>query len=233
MTENRTRRQVLQSVSSAGAVAVFGTTSASASRPTTRLIEVGIRYDIPDSDDYVKYHVDSRPPYSVDANRNELVLRSTKSSDLVARSTDNALIDERPQIKRPKATVKSTGSRTDTLPTVLSARMRIVEKVQLAEEQLLPSVTIHWDANEVTATVEGHGEIELAASEQTTVELDPETAAVKTSMIGDEVVPIEGVPKHMWGPERAYGTVAVEVTPIVEIADYGELAVSQNPPDNR
>lgn len=230
MTDNPSRRRILQAISTTGAVTLFGASRAAASSPGVRVVEAGIRYDTPDREDYVRYHVDSRPPYTVATNRNELIVLANASDSLAQEVAGRGLVDEQSIGRGARTPIGGSGKRVRTLPTGLSARMRVSEKLQLTEEHRLPTVTVHWNANGAAATVQGSGRIDLAAGEHRQVELDPETVTVKTATTTDDIVPVEGVPEHKWGPAREYGTVDVTATPVVELVDHGTLSVTEQAP---
>lgn len=231
MTDNPSRRQVLRGVSSAGALAVFGTAGASAAGdPSLRVVEAGIRYDVPDRDDLERYHVDSRPQYTVRANQNELQLTSRASEELASKLDGGAFVDEQSAGTGASTEIHGSNREVRELPTALSARMRVMEQITLESPIRLPTVTVHANANGAAATVESKGRIDLETGSRTTVELDPVSVSAKTAVTTDEVVPLEGVPEHLWGPTEEVGTAEIQATPVVELVDHGELTVTRRDP---
>lgn len=126
-----------------------------------------------------------------------------------------------------QSTVVNPGDRrVETLPTDLSTRMRPVEGVSLASPHRLPQVRIERNGK-VPQVVGPSGTIDLESGTDQQIELDPETVEVTTVRVTDEKVPIEGRPEHRWGPKREYDSVKVEATPVVEVADRGNLTVTR------
>lgn len=228
MTDTPSRRQILQSASAASAIALFGTSQASAaSSLTARLIEASIRYNVPDRSDYDRFHLDSRPPYTVDSDRRALVVSSGAPDLLEQQLSDDAVIDEQVTNGRTSNAVVERGARATSLPVSLTDRMRVSEVIHLPSPHDLPTVTVHWNADGAAATVQSRGRIELAPESAREITLDSETVEVRTATTTDTVPEKEGVPRERIGPRTEYGTAEVEATPVVEIVDHGELTVRE------
>jgi hypothetical protein len=213
-----------------GAIGVVGglSTAATADAPTVRMVETGLRFEVPTDDSFEFIHPDSRPPYTVNAGRGELLLLNTAS-----RANRRAIRDA-PELTNEQSVSTGTQVRADpgelgALPTRLSARMRAKTAVQLIDHLRTPTVTARPTGDGMVLTAEGRGRVSLPVGERTTVELDPVTATIRTSQVVGRADVADDVPEFMIGLEREYGSREVEVRPVVEAINHGKLPVAQQP----
>lgn len=233
MSETPTRRQILQSISTTGAVAMLGTAAGAAPGPSVRLVEAGLRYDVPERSDYERTHTDSRPPYTVDAAENRLLVLPRAAKSVEQQLDADGVVDERVAGAADRVHVVEPDARTGSLPVSLTGRKRIMDVVHLADDHRLPTVTLHWNANGTAATVQSEGRVELAAGESKTIELEPETVDVRTVTKLDERRESDHVPDDRLSLKTERGTATVDATPIVEVVDHGTLALErmEKPPE--
>lgn len=225
--EHTTRREALKTVSAIGMVGGLSAT-ATADAPTVRVVETGLRYEVPTGDSFDLIRPDSRPPYTVNAERGELLLLNTASR------ADRKAIGSAPELTNEQSVPTGTRVRVDpgelgALPTELSARMRAKEAVQLADHLRTPTVTARPTGDGVVLTAEGRGRVSLPVGERMTIELDPVTVTVRTSRVVGRADVDDDVPEFMVGFEREYGSREVDVRPVVEAINHGKLAVAQQP----
>lgn len=230
MTNTPTRRQLLKATAASSAAGTVLSTAASAASSTTvRTIEAGIYYDLDVGDNFVQMHLDSRPAYTVDAKRNDLVYPERVPASMTAAvSQAGALFAENPVRSGSAAEVGPTNRLVRTLPTKLSTRKRPMEGVKLASKRRLPEASIKRTGTAPRLVVPSETTIDLSPGTDREVRLSPQTVEVQTVRVTDEVVPVEGVPEHRWGPKREYDSVEVEATPVVSVTDRGELALRRH-----
>lgn len=177
MTQETTRRDVLKIAGTASAVSGLALTATAKEGERVRVVEAGLRFEVPSNDDYDLVLPDSRPPYTVDeAERKLLVLNTVSPADASRIQESGDLLDERSAIAADEVTVGPQDSRLKTLPTDLSSRMRMTRAVQLDSPVRAPTVTLHANANAPALNVESEGVFELGVGERTEVRLDPITA---------------------------------------------------------
>lgn len=227
MTEKTTRRDILKIAGTASAVSGLAITSTANEGERVRVVEAGIRYEIPSNNDYDIVNPDSRPPYTVDKEDRKLIVLNNAASSTSSRIKEaSALVDEQ---SAGSADEVSVGPRNETiraLPTDLSSRMRAKRAVQLDSPLRAPTVTLRMNANAPTLNVESKGTVELPVGERTEVRLNPITAEARTTHVVGEAS-IEGVPDFMQGLKREQDSVEIEATPVVEAVNHGELVVEQ------
>lgn len=225
MNENISRRHVLKTVSTTGALSVFAAASASGAELTARIIETGIHYEVPDGHGYDGAHVDSRPPYTVDAANGRLLVAEGEIDDL-RQSLESATgyVGDDAGTGSSTSPVRGAGQRVSGLPTSLTTRMRVQEMITLVSDHELPTVTVDWDADGAAVTTDSAGRVDLSTGDRTSVALDPETVEAQTVRRVDPVGESD-VPEHMRAKQREFGSVEIEATPVVEAVDHGELTV--------
>lgn len=231
MTQETTRRDVLKIAGTASAVSGLALTTTAKESERVRVVEAGLRFEVPSNDDYDFVLPDSRPPYTVDEVERKLLVMNTASPGDASRIQESEdLLDERSATAADEVTVGPQDGRLKTLPTDLSSRMRVTKAVQLDSAVRAPTVTLHANANAPALNVEGKGAVELGVGDRTEVRLDPITAQARTSQVVGKAS-IEGVPEHMEGLKRERDSVEIEATPVVETVNHGELVVEkQSPP---
>jgi hypothetical protein len=228
MNETPTRREVLRATAATGAVATtIGSRAGATTTPTVRTVEAGLYYDLEIEDDYSWSRLDSRSPFTVDDRRKQLVI-ADRASESLERDIVNAgaLFDEQPVQKGQSTDAAPDSETVETLPTEVSTRMRPMEGVSLSSAHRLPQIRIERDGA-VPRLVSPSGTTELESGADREVRLEPQTVEVTTVRITDEKVPIEGRPEHRWGPKREYDSVEVEATPVIEVADHGDLTITR------
>lgn len=236
MSENPTRRDVLKTAAVIGAIGSFAVQTAAGKTPTARIVEAGIRYEVPESeapsgDEELQFVLpDSRPSYTVDEDREAFVLSKDAPDSLfqsIRRS--GSLLDERTGEAADAVNVAPADGHVGVLPTELSARMRPKEALSLDARHRVPNVSLQWNSNAPAVAIESEGTLDLSPNSQRTVRLDPETVEATTVRRTDETVEVEGMPDHRQGPKRVFDSVTVEVTPVVEVVDHGELTLVRHP----
>lgn len=212
------------------AIGVLGGLSATATAdaPTVRVVETGLRYEVSTDERFELIRPDSRPPYTVNTKRGELMLLNTASR------ADRRAIGNAPELLNEQSVSTGTQVRVDpgvigAIPTDLSARMRTKTAIQLADRIPTPTVTARSTGDGVVLSAEGRGQVPLPIGERTTVELNSVNVGVRTSeVVGPNDVD-DDVPEFMVGLEREYGSREVDVRPVIEATNHGNLSVVQQP----
>jgi hypothetical protein len=228
MSETPTRREVLKATAVTGtAGTIIARRAGATSAPTVRTVEAGLYYDLEIEDNYSWSRLDSRPQFTIDDRRKELVLANRTSKSRESNIIDaGALFDEQPVQKSQSATVGPSNRQVETLPTELSTRMRPMEGVSLSSAHRLPQIRTERNG-ETPRIMLPSGTVELESGTNQEIQLDTQTVEVTTVRVTDEKVPIEGRPEHRWGPKREYDSVEVEATPVVKVVDHGNLTVTR------
>lgn len=230
INENVNRRTVLKSVTAAGLAATTVPGSAGASEATVRVVETGIYYDLSEGEDINVSQLDSRPRYTVDHRRGDLVFGDDVSQTRVEKTArKGALINEQPVGREQAAMARDSQRTVRTAPVDVSTRMRAKKGVVLASKHDLPQVVVQRNGSNPKLVVPTEGTFDLEPGTDREIQLSPETLEVETVRVVEESVPVEGRPKHRWGPKREYGSRAVDATPVVHVVDHGELGVRQEP----
>lgn len=223
MNGQKSRRQLLRTVASSSAIVTLGASEVAA-KLSVRLVEAGVKYEVPERSDYDGIHIDSRPPYTVDHDNNNLVI--SESSD-VLQEDQSALIDESEAKEMSSVEIGGSGKQVKAIPVSLSSRLRVMNAISLTSKHQLPTVTLHWNGESVTANIQSKGEIELSPGATKQVSLEEENVEARTIRVTDEIAEIEGIPERALGPKREFGSVDVNVTPVIKMVDYGELTVDR------
>lgn len=213
MSDDPTRRRLLRSAALAGSVAAVGPTVAGDDGRSVRLVEAGIRYDVPDGEEYDRVHVDARPQYTVRPRARELV-----ASDPAALETDGSIASGR-------TTIDGAGEPVRLLPTALTSRKRVRAGVALAEDHRLPEVVLEPDAAETTVDVPSGDRFDLPKGSAREIALPSETVAVRTRAASDERATVRSAPAWHAGRVQEEGAATVEAVPVVAITDHGDLSV--------
>lgn len=233
MIQETTRRDLLKIAGTASAMSGLALTSTAAEGDRVRVIEAGLRFEVPDNDDYDLVLPDSRPPYTIDQNERKLVILNTASpADASQIQETRDLLDERSAGAADEVTVGPRDGQLKALPTELSSRMRAKEAVHLDSPMQAPTVTLRASGNVPTLNVESEDTVELEVGDRTKIHLDPVTAEARTSHVVGEAS-IEGVPEYMQGLKRERDSVEIEATPIVEAVNHGELVVDEQSPPRK
>lgn len=226
MSDTPTRRQVLKATAATGAVGIVASQANAAPTQTIRTIEAGLRYDLDIQDNFSWVRLDSRPQFTINDRRKELVFANRVSQARVSEVRESGTLFAEQPVQAGQSTPVSPGdNQVRTLPTDLSARMRPMEGVSLSSPHRLPRVDIHQSGTAPRVVIPSETTVDLKPGTNREIRLDPRTVEVTTVTITDEKVPIEGRPEHRWGPRREYDSVEVEATPIVEVVDHGELTL--------
>jgi hypothetical protein len=228
MSENITRRDLLKMAATTGAVSTIATVGTATSGPSARIAEVGLRFDIPDENEYHGVLLDSRPPFTVDDDRDEFVL-AEHVDPTYASAIEHAgfLVDEHPTKSGESVLVGPDDGFAGALPTELSARMRPKRALSLASDNRVPTVTLHRTGTDLHLSVESNGTMPLEPQTEREVRLEPKTVDAQIVHRSESNADIPGRPAHRIGPSRTFESVEVEVTPVVEIVDHGELSVTR------
>lgn len=227
MTDKTTRRDVLKAAGTASAMSGFALTATASESQRIRVVEAGIRFDVPPNDDYDGVHIDSRPPYTVNSKERKFVLLNNASPSTTSQIRDStSLFDERTVDSGDEVSVGPQDGTLSALPTELSSRMRVMRAVGLVSPIRAPTVMIHQNANAPVLNVESEGVVELPVGERTEVRLDPVAAEARTTHVVGKVS-IEGTPEFMEGLKREQDSVEIEATPVVEAINHGELVLER------
>lgn len=230
INENVNRRTVLKSVTAAGLATTAVPGSVGASEATVRVVETGIYYDFGGDEDVSVSKLDSRPRYTVDHRRGDLVFGDDVSQTRVAKTTrKGALINEQPVDREQAAAARDSQRTVRTAPIGLSTRMRANKGVSLASGHDLPQVIVQRKGSNPKLVIPREGTFDLEPETDREIRLPTETLEVETVRVVEEAVPVEGRPKHRWGPKREYGSRTVDATPVVHVVDHGEIGVRQEP----
>ena len=234
MTDNTSdqinRRTVLKSAAAAGLTTAVVSGRVSASRPTVRTIETGIYYDLNVGEDVGISQLDSRPRFTVDHRQRDLVFGDDVSQTRVGRATQKgAFINEQPVGQGQAAAARDSERTVRTVPIEVSSRMRAKKGVTLASDHVLPRVIVQRKGANPKLVVPTEGAFALESGTNREIRLPTETLEAQTARVVEEAVPVEGRPKHRWGPKREYGSTAIDATPVVHVVDHGEVGVRQEP----
>lgn len=220
------RRDVLKAASTASIASTTGYLNPSSeSKATTRLLEAGLRYELDDDADYHRIHVDSRPLYMLDRSAGSLALRRP-IPDEVARAFGNhaELVRFDGDLPRPASAAGTDPDEVRGIVTKLGARKRPAETVLLTEPHTTPGVEFTPEGSTFVVNADGRtAELEPGASGQ--FRLEPRTVSAK--VIEGFRTPDEDAPDHRLGKVAVYGTKQVEVEPVLELQNLGELSVAQ------
>lgn len=221
------RRTVLKTVGAAGVVGGMGSVvTAESGGDPTRLIEVGVRYDVPEDDSYETVRPDSRPPYTVDRQRNSLIVLDTASPSTRRDIREKPEVVAEQPVQTGTRVNASPGRReTTTLPLELSRRMRVKQAVQLTEPVKEPNVVVLPSESRAAITVQGHGSEELSSGERREISLDRQSVSIRTSsVVGEASI---DAPEWQRGLERTYGETEVEARPVVVARNHGRIVTEE------
>lgn len=229
MSETPTRRCLLEKITTAGVAATLAPRTVQGKAPTVRTVEAGIRYDLDIQGDYSMSHLDSRPLFTIDSGRGEVVLAERIPNSREATILEaGSFFDEQP-VERKQSVPISPGDReVRKIPTGLSTRMRPTQAVNLMGEHRLPEVLLKSTGSGPRVVLPSGETTTSKAGMNQQIRLEAETVEVKTVTFTDEKVPVGERPEDRWGPAREYGSVEVQATPVVEVVDHGDLVVSRH-----
>ena len=220
------RRDVLKAASAASIAPMTGYLAPSSeAKNTTRLLEAGLRYELATDSDYHRIHVDSRPLYEVSQPGGSLALRRPVP-ERVARtfSKNSALVRFDGQLPNPAASVQGGPEEVTGLVTRLGASKRPAEMVMLTEPHTKPAVEFATKSDSFVVDADGTT-VELEPTASRTLRLKPRTVSAK--VIEGFETPDEDAPDWRLGKVAVYGTERVEVEPVLELQNLGELSVAQ------
>lgn len=222
-----TRRNVLKAL---GTTVITSNVAGQVSATTTdrvRVVEAGLRYEVPQVDGLETVHTDSRPPYTVQPDKGRvLLLKNASNRDRSRIRGSENLFDEKPVASQGKAEIAPAGDSVRTLPIALTSRMRPVEVVLLAKPLQFPSVTVQGQEETPLITTQSKGTTDLLPGERVTVGLPDQKAEVQTSRVVGDVMNDE-LPERLRGLKREEGSKTVMVSPVLEAINHGFLKVDQ------
>lgn len=221
-----TRRDALKAITASGTVGTIIPGQTGATPSVVRVVETGIRYDLEIQDRFSRTHLDSRPPFTINNNRKELILARRSPSSLEESVLDGStLVDQQPIKEGQSTTVKRSGTKVGILPTTLSDRMHPMMGVSLSTKHHLPQVEIRHEGPE-HRIVDPSGTITTLSEEsERKIHLEPRYVEVTTVEITSEKATVKGVPDERVGPKREHGSMEVKATPVVKAVDHGSLVV--------
>lgn len=224
-----TRREVLKTAATATAVTGFGAVAGSArSERSAQVLEAGLRYETPDDTSLHVLESDSRPPYTVDAQREALFVGPNAGSDgrLPERIAETgALVAEQP-ISSGQSRGFGPRNEVRSLPIGLTSRKRSRGRLQLSESISPPRLKLNRNGKRAQLVVTGEPTEQILPESDHTVRLEPTTVAAQTTKFVDNPVTDSSIPEHLRAQQqRELGTKQVKVTPVVEVTHHGELTV--------
>ncbi len=227
MIDQTTRRDVLSAVCAAGGISGLSVPTMGEGNRGIQVVESGIRYEIPPNENYVTTHVDSRPPFTIDRERRNLVVPTNASLALLS-DLDRAinLFDERNVNHGSEVIVTSPNRRVTAVPTELSNRMRVRKEVSLVSAIRYPTITLRSTPNEPILNIKSVGKRELAPDERVEIELEPLSIDVQTSHVIGKVSDSHIAP-HQRALKREKDSITVQATPVVEAVNHGKLDLVQ------
>lgn len=220
------RRTLLKSAVVSGSSAIISTQtvhSASKQIEETRLVEIGLRYQLNEEKDYFTVHSEGISGYWVDSINNRINLKPVLPEKSREKFEENNLLVASRDLFRPPAQVTNTRP-TPGLATELRYGRVPSKSVVLEEPERPPTISVKKKNNNLKINIEGQT-IRSKPGLNREIELDSIHALVQTEIVTGEIVEIEGVSKDEWGPKIEFGAVETKATPIVSITDYGALPV--------
>ncbi|MGM0591177.1 MAG: hypothetical protein ACQETI_06010 [Halobacteriota archaeon] len=225
------RRDVLRAVGTTGLVGggFVGVTGRGRATPGdgSRIVEVGLSFDVPDRDDYHAVHADHRLPYSLDPTTGTVSVAdhaSTATRRLFERGDVVVVTDS---VRTPPVT--RTASEVLELPVELTARCRVLSRLRLAAPTTVPSLTVRRDPDgrgrSRLLVRAGDVERRLSSPGVTTLALSSRSVRVRTVRYTSERVDDATIPAHRRALTRETDTVTVEATPFVVVNDLGPLSL--------
>lgn len=219
MSDNPTRRTVLKTAGSAGVASGLSISTVSAADTTTEVIEAGVEYSVPGHTSYDAFRTDSRPAYTVNQEEGELILLKRMSKETRSEVIDNPFLANEQAIRgNSEVALGPSDGQLNALPVRLTTRMRVNEQVPLEEPVKYPNVVVHTRGRSPAANVASYGRVDLSPGQHREIKLDPVSVTVRTKNVY-ETTTADGQTKH----EREFGTAEVKATPVVKLANHGEL----------
>lgn len=224
--ESPIRRDVLKT---AGGATIISTvpqkTEAVTSAQTAMVIEAGIMYECPDLENIKQSVQNSRPPYTVDPANNQLLITASKAptnniAEQIAEA--GALIAEQP-VGPGESRGLSNSETVTSLPIALTARMRPQVTASLENRHKLPEVKINRNGRQAKLITKEDSTYQILPKTGRRIRLETEAVKVCTVEITDEAVEMENIPEYRRANKTVYGTKEINVTPIIEVINHGEL----------
>lgn len=217
---NLKRRDVLKTVGTTSVFGVVGATQrTTADKGSIRLVETGLKYDLPTGYNYQQMFVESKSLYDIEdgvaflsSTTPDEVRETFINNDTIVNGIDNTAVPQ-----------KSEGGRTvQAVPTALSQRKEVRELTHVTESHRLPEIRVQVGSKSSTISVEGLHE-KLRVGTEREFSLPTQTITAETYRVTDEIAEIEEVPEHKWGPKTEYDSVEIDAVPTVTVRDRGEL----------
>lgn len=217
------RRNVLKTVGVTSGLAIAGNVQATKTNlGPIRLVEVGVKYDLQDRNDYRRTNVDGDPQYFVDSQK-RIVLRTPLPDSTKDIFKNNRHVVGSFEINSMPADIGGSDPMEAVTTTIAQQRLP-TERVRLAEPHQLPQVEVH-EENGVPVLIAGdhHETLEPGTSESYRLKSQRITAV--TARLTDETASIEGIPEYRLGPKTEYDKIELNADPIVTVKDHGDLPV--------
>lgn len=229
MDNNTTRRSVLKGIGVTSAMGGIVASSNAQKESTVSVVEAGLRFEVPENENYHLMHYDSRPAYTIRKKERKLVLLKNHISDgeIDDIKSGSAILNERITDPKTEIIVGPSDGVLEKLPLRLSSRMRPKQILPLESQIKIPKVSIIKEENGVSVNANHEIKNEISDNYRSVVELKSINAQVRTSRIVGEAS-IDGVPDYMQGIKREYDSTTIQATPVIEIRDWGELTVSSH-----
>lgn len=228
MTNNYNRRDVIKKSSTVGVLASPILNSNLNKPPSTRVIEAALTYDIQNEDNYERFHTDSRPPYTIDHSKQQLVPLESASNNFkkqIHASSNLAL--EQPANNNQTVNLVGKTTKRKALPIKHSGRYRPKQSVFLDEQIQYPNAVVHLNSNAPALNIPNHGNITLPVKEQREIELAPITVDIRNK--GARRRSIDGTSDS----DTNQRSTTVEATPRIHAINHGELTIKPLSERNR
>jgi hypothetical protein len=195
-------------------------TTAGDGRPSTRLIEVGLRYELDQEHPYSRYHTNQPQPYIVDKANNRMIIPPFASESALEKITNGRAVISGWEMTNILGEIIGQ-SRTRGLPVTLTDAF-LQGFISLDTSVTTPDVRASGQDEDLFIDIEGDTE-KLVPGSRRAYTLNEVTVTAETIHVTDERVDNKRVPPAERGLVTEYGTVEVSAVPKIEVHDFGEL----------
>lgn len=226
MSENKiNRREAIKAISVAGGLGTISSTGGAVDEEigSTRLIEVGLEYELNENHNYRIFGGDTARLYRIESDERATITRHAVEEVKSLFMSNNVIVNS--DYMGPPPLVTNEIEHTMGLPVSLASRYRTSEFVKLAEEFNPPEVNVSQDRNQIKLTVEDIS-TEISPGPEQTISLSPREVVAETITVQDERVDDSSLPKPQRSLRTKQGKVSVDATPKVKIRDFGEVTVT-------
>lgn len=222
---NISRREVVKVLGASGTLSTVGAGMAIAETgDEVRLLEVGLKYSLPDREDYHKYFTEGTSKYSVNPRKETVTLFRTLRSETRSRIKESSVVVAGQDKFLTSTGTLVEGGKRNSLPTGLNLKNQPNEFLYLSSDHKQPPIRATITDKEVSVTVNGHT---LKPTQSEVYELPKKEVHGETVTVTDEHAEIEGVPEHQLGPKQTFNSVKLTVAPKLVIEDHGTLSIKE------